>query len=167
LTNCRARVVFATPESVTRRHRSAPSSTKPFALNEAANFPTNDFRLARALYYKQDFHRRQVRALARLDRIDRILARVGASPETLRDFLGRVLIPGIGEKQFDTDALTMLLQRPRNPAALEALAVYRSEITDLLRPEPEPVPFWLNPEHPVSRSVREIQKRLPEGSRPP
>jgi hypothetical protein len=55
----------------------------------------------------------------------------------------------------------MLIQRPRNPNALDALSRYRSKITDLLRPEPEPVPFWLDPEHPVSRSVREIQKGSP------
>jgi hypothetical protein len=28
---------------------------------------------------------------------------------------------GIGEKPFDSDALAMLIQRPRNPNALEAL----------------------------------------------
>ena len=84
-------------------------------------FPTTELRLARALYYKGDFHRRQVRVLARLDRVDRILARVGASPETLRDFLGRVVIPGIGEKQFDTDALSYAdPARQRNPSVLDA-----------------------------------------------
>ncbi len=132
------------------------ASAPPFAPNEAAAFPTSELRLSRALYYKDELHQRQIRALARLDRLDRILARAGASPELLRDALGRVLIPGNDEKQRSTDAFTLLVRRPRNDSQRDALSAHRSEIMDLLQPEPEPVPFWLDPDDPLARAVRDV-----------
>ncbi len=137
----------------------------PFAPNEAAAFPTSELRLTRALYYKDEVHRRQVRALARLDRVDRILARAGASPELLRDVFGRVLIPGIAEKQYGIDAFTLLVRRPGNDSLRDALSPARSEIMDLLQPEPEPVPFWLDPDDPLARAVRDVSKQPAEKPR--
>lgn len=136
----------------------------PFAPNEAAAFPTSELRLTRALYYKDEVHRRQVRAL-RLDRVDRILARAGASPELLRDVFGRVLIPGIAEKQYGIDAFTLLVRRPGNDSLRDALSPARSEIMDLLQPEPEPVPFWLDPDDPLARAVRDVSKQPAEKPR--
>jgi hypothetical protein len=130
----------------------------PFAPDEALVFPTSELRFERALYHRQEFHRLQLRALARLDRVDRILAQVGASPDTVRDFVGRITIPGIPEQQRTTDALAILLPRARNPNSLDALVAHRVEIIDLLRPEPEPVPFWLDPQNPLSRAVREVSQ---------
>ncbi len=80
----------------------------PFLPGEDVSFPTTKLRVRRALYLKAASHDLQVRALARLDRVDRILHDLGVSPETLRDLMGRVLIPGIPEKQLASDAFSLL-----------------------------------------------------------
>ena len=61
-----------------------------------------------------------------------------------------MLIPGIAEKQYGIDAFTLLVRRPRNDSLRDALSPARSEIMELLQPEPEPVPFWLDPEDPLA-----------------
>ena len=38
-----------------------------------------------------------------------------------------------------------------------------AEIGGLLQPEPEPVPFWLDPSNSLSRAVREAAKSAPQG----
>ncbi|MHB1556773.1 MAG: hypothetical protein ACYC61_04740 [Isosphaeraceae bacterium] len=155
-------VVFAVHHS--RAQAQIIAEAPPFRPNEAGAFPTAELRLGRALYYKEEYRRRQVRALARLDRLDRldrILARANASPETLRAIAGRVVIPGIDENQLNVDALSLLVGRPRDPKALDALGSRRAEIEELLSPEPEAVPFWLDPNDPLSGAVRRIQKELP------
>ncbi len=136
----------------------------PFRPNQADAFPTAELRPGRALDHKAEYRRRQLRALARLDRLDRVLARANASPDTLRDIARRVVIPGIGENQVNFDALSLLDWRPRNPKALVALVSRREEIEDILTPEPEAVPFWIDPHAPIPGAVRRIQKELPPAS---
>jgi hypothetical protein len=126
----------------------------PFAPDEAAMFPIPEDRAARALYFKAEFHDGQLRALKRLDRVDGILARLNASPESLRDLLGRVLLPGIPDLQISTDAFTMLAPRPRDERAAAALLAYRAQLADLVRPEPEPARPWLHRQAPAPRPVR-------------
>src|SRR5262249_40967293 len=151
---------------IPRERQQLLANAPTFAPNEASAFPTTELRVARALYYKVELHERQNRALARLDRLDPILPRTGTSPDDLPDALGRVLIRGIPEQQFSTDAFTMLVRRPRNARGLEALEPYLTEIAELLQPEPEPVPFWLDPSDKMSRAVREVSKQAPTGPTP-
>jgi hypothetical protein len=159
-------VVLLCAIHVPRERQQLLANAPPFAPNEASAFPTTALRVQRALYYKNEFHERQARALARLDRLGRILSRAGVSPDDLRDAFGRVLVPGIPELQTSTDAFTMLIPRPRNSRAIDALAAQRAEIAELLQPEPEPVPFWLDPSDKVSRAVREVSKQPAPGPAP-
>jgi hypothetical protein len=151
-----ALVVIFCMIQVPRGQQQLVQGAPPFLPNEASTFPTIELRAARARYFKAESHYLQVRALARLDRVDSILSRLGASPETLRDIFGRVLIPGIHEKQVGTDALSILIPRPPNANARAALDPRLPELTDLLSPEPPPFPFWRDPNDPVSRSVRNL-----------
>jgi hypothetical protein len=147
-----------------RAQRFLLNGAPPFAPGEESAFPTTELRLARARYYKAETRERQVRTLARLDRLDRILARSGASPDDLRDRFGRVLVAGMSTEDLRTDTFSLLVPRPRSEQALHALATYGAEIAELLQPEPEPVPFWLDPSDKVSRAVREVSKQAPPGT---
>jgi hypothetical protein len=131
----------------------------PYAPNEAAAFPTTELRIMRALYYKEELRDRQIKTLDRLDRVDAILARVGASPDSLRKDFGRVLVPGIPEEQRESDAFSILKPRSERPGVSHELAGYRLELAELLEPLDPRVPPWLNPNEPLSRAVRETQKK--------
>jgi hypothetical protein len=139
------------PRAAQQLIQSAPD----LAPNEAGLFPSTELLAGRARYFKLEFHERQVRALIRLDRLDDLLRDLSASPESLRDVFGHAMIPGISEKQLSCDALSLLAPRPRNPKASAGLASQSVLLIDLLRPEPEPVPPWLNPKDPASRIGRE------------
>lgn len=135
-------------------------SAPPFSPGEASTFPSTELRRERALYFKAERRDRQRRALARLDRVDTIVSRAKLSPGALRERIGRVLLPGIPEQQLGCDAFD-LLSRPRSGAAErnEVPGSTRAELTELLRPEVPPTPFWLRPDDALSRSVREIQTK--------
>ena len=124
------------PRAAQQLIQSAPD----LAPNEAGLFPSTELMAGRARYFKLEFHERQVRALIRLDRLDALLTDLNASPESLRDAFGHVLVPGISEKQLSFDAFSLLSPRPRNPKASAELAAQSVLLIDLLRPEPEPVP---------------------------
>jgi hypothetical protein len=141
---------------VPRATRHLIDEAPAFAPNEAATFPNTRMRAARARYFKHEFHDRQLRALARLDRVNQILSDLGASPESLRDVFGRAFVPGISEKQPGADAFGLLTPRPRNANALPALASHTSELIELLRPEPEHIPVWLDPKDPLARALRDF-----------
>jgi hypothetical protein len=145
-----------------RTQRILLAGAPPFAPGEEPAFPTTELRVARARYYKAEARERQVRTLTRLDRLDRILASIGASPDDLRDLFGRVLIAGMSIEDHRTDTFSLLVPRPRNAQALRALASNRAKISELLQPEPEPVPSWLAPADPTSRADRKITKRPPD-----
>jgi hypothetical protein len=129
------------PRAAQQLIQSAPD----LAPTEAGLFPSTELLAGRARYFKVEFHERQVRALIRLDRLDGLLTDLNASPESLRDVFGHALVPGISKKQPGCDAFSLLAPRPRNPKASAALAAQSLLLIDLLRPEPEPVPPWLNP----------------------
>jgi hypothetical protein len=148
-------VVFSLIQ-VPRGDKQQVDSAPAFSPSEASSFPTPALRLVRARYYKAESHRLQVRALARLDRVDGILSRLGASPEALRDLVGRVLIPGMVETAVDCDAVSLLKPRAQKANAQTALSAHRTELIELMRPEPPFVPFWLDPHDRLSRSVRAI-----------
>jgi hypothetical protein len=129
------------PRAAQQLIQSAPE----LASTEAGLFPSTELLAGRARYFKVELHERQVRALIRLDRLDALLTDLNASPESLRDAFGHVLIPGISDEQLSFDAFSLLSPRPRNPKASAALAAQSLLLIDLLRPEPEPVPPWLEP----------------------
>jgi hypothetical protein len=115
-----------------------------FAPKEIELFPSTELLAARAQYFKSEFHDRQRRALHRLDRLEQLLDQLKASPESLRAGFGRVGFPGISEKQLTCDALSLLTPRPQNSAARADLAARTPELIELLRPEPESIPPWLD-----------------------
>jgi hypothetical protein len=143
-----------------RAQRILRAGAPPLAPGKRSAFSTIERLEARARYYKAEARQRQIRLLARLDRIDRILAGIGASPDDLRDLFGRVLVEGMSTDDLRTDVFSLLVPRPRNKRATPALAPYRAQISELL--QPEPVTSWLAPGAPTSRAVREITKRPPE-----
>ena len=100
--------------------------------------------LGRALYFKAEYHDLQHRALARLDMVNRLATTLGASPETLREIFGRILVPGIHEKQAGCDCFSLLIPRPRNSNAVPELVAHKAELIELLRSEPEPASSLLS-----------------------
>ncbi len=122
-----------------------------FAAGELQLFPSNELLAGRARYFKIEFHDRQRRALGRLDRLDALLSDLKASPETLRDVFGGVRFPGLDENQPGCDVFNLLTPRPRNDEARPELAARTTLLIDLLRPEPEPNPPWLEPKHPTTK----------------
>ena len=158
-------VVFYTIQ-IPRLHQLLLQGAPPLSPIEAETLPIPELRLLRARYYKSESHYLQVRALARLDRVDVILARLGMSPETLRDIMGRVLIPGIPEKQLSSDAFSILTPRPRNADSGATFDRYRAELMTLLSPEPPPVRSWLDPDRPRAQGIRKESADRP-GSRQP
>ena len=152
---------------VPRGQRRVILDAPPFAPNEETSFPTIGLRLVRAIYFRAESHDRQVRALARLDQVNRILLKLHASPESLRDLLGRVLIPGIPDKQLGTDAFSILAPRPPDPDTLADLPAVLPRLLDLLEPEPPPRPFWLDPNDPTARAVRKTSSGPQDGVQAP
>ncbi len=125
--------------------RSAPA----LPPGEAERLPTTALLAGRAHYYKGEFHDRQYRALVRLERLDRMLSRLNASPESLRAAFGWVSFPGIPDEHIGCDALSLLTPRSPNPDTLAELASHSAELVELLRPEPATLPFWLAPKDPA------------------
>ena len=128
------------PRAAQQLIQSAPE----LAVRETGLFPSTELLAGRARYFKVELHERQLRALVRLDRLDRLLTELNASPELLRGAFGRVMLPGLSEQQLGCDAISLLVPRPRNPDARAALAAESLVLIELLRPEPEPVPPWLD-----------------------
>jgi hypothetical protein len=138
---------------IPRAEQHLIQSAPPLAPGEADGFPTSSLLAARASYFKSEFHQRQHRALVRLDSLDRLLAGLKASPESLRGAFGRISFPGIAETQLNCDALSLLIPRPRNRETLGQLTGRIEELAELLRPEPRPIPPWLDPENPAWRAT--------------
>jgi hypothetical protein len=147
------------PRAAQQLIQSAPE----LGPRETGLFPSTELLAGRARYFKLEFHERQLRALIRLDRLDALLTDLNASPESLRDVFGHAIIPGISKEQLSCDAFSLLLPRPRNPDARAELAAQSLLLIDLLRPEPEPVPPWLNPKGRASRTGRDSAIEPREG----
>jgi hypothetical protein len=140
---------------VPRAAQQLIASAPELAPSESKLFPSTELLAGRARYFKVELRERQLRALVRLDRLDALLTEMNASPESLRDVFGHVLIPGISEKQPGCDAFSLLSSRPRNPDARAELAAQSLLLVELLRPEPEPIPPWLDRKDPASKIVRD------------
>jgi hypothetical protein len=144
-------VVAMVALQVPRGARMLLLESPPMSASEKLALPTPLMRRLRALYFKEEFHGRQLRALARLDKADRLAWQLGAGPETLRRVFGRVLVPGIPPAQIVSDAVGLLLPPPDNPSAPPDPDRLHLAFDDLFRTEPELRPAWLHPDEPWPR----------------
>ena len=105
----------------------------------------------RALYTKEEFVLRQTRTLARLSRANDVALRLKVGPEALRAIYGRLLVPGLPEKQLQSDAVGLLRLPPDDLSKTVDVARVRNALDDLFREEPEPRPFFVDPREPWPR----------------
>jgi hypothetical protein len=136
---------------VPRAERNLLRYAPALSESEAKMFPIPELRRLRALYFKEEVLGRQIRALARLTMAKSALARLNAGPETLRRIYGRVLLPGIPEKQLPSDAFSLIKPLDDDRARPSELARIHRALDDLIRPEDEPRPEWLKPHDPWPR----------------
>jgi hypothetical protein len=124
--------------------QGAPAMT----ASEVRQFPIPELQRLRAIYFKEHERDRQVRALARLDKAEPLIRRLGAGPVALHHVFGRVLVPGVPEYQLSSDAFRLLVLPPDDPNSSPDPVRLRAALGDLLRPESEPRPIWLDPGDP-------------------
>jgi hypothetical protein len=133
---------------VPRAEQMLIAGAPPMTQVEARRFRTPEQRWRRALHFKLERHDRQFRALERLDRLDSLARHIRIDSTALRREFGRVVIPGIPEKQTGSDAFDLLTPLAPGVEALPDPGPYRARIEELLRPEPEARPPWLDPAKP-------------------
>ena len=119
--------------------------------SEVEKFPIPELLRLRALYFKEEQLGRQVRAFARLTKAKSAIAHLNVSPETLRRIYGRVLVPGIPDQQRNSDVFSLIKFPPEDPARPPDLLRIHRALDDLIRPESEPRPDWLNQDDPWPR----------------
>jgi hypothetical protein len=68
---------------------------------------------------------------------------------------------GMIPQQAETDVFSILIQRPRSEPSIDVLAEYRSEIMELLQPDPDPALPWLQPDDPWVKAIRDLDKQPP------
>ncbi|HEV3167098.1 MAG TPA: hypothetical protein VGZ22_24025 [Isosphaeraceae bacterium] len=124
--------------------RSAP----PLSKSEQRMFPILSLQRTRAMYFRNQSHDRQVRALARTDLARPIAMRLGASPEALRHTFGHLMVPGTFAGQDTCDMVGLLHLPPQEPKAQPDAARIRAALGHLLSTESEPRPIWLDPKDP-------------------
>ncbi|GAC1467023.1 MAG: hypothetical protein NVSMB9_08160 [Isosphaeraceae bacterium] len=131
-----------------RAERELIAAAPPLTGSETRRFPIAGLQRLRAIYFRSEMQDRQLRAFARLDRADRVVARLGTGAGTLRRVFGRVLVPGIPENQIGTDVFSLLRLPADDPSALDDPARLHAALDELIRPEPRPRPPWLDPGDP-------------------
>lgn len=115
----------------------------PMTAAEADIFKVPELQRLRAVYFADENAKRQVRALVRLEGVERIGRELGVGRDTLRRTFGRMLLPGIPEAQDEFDGVGLLDlpdgdTRPVDPLVLRArLRDYT--IAEAVLPAP-----WLN-----------------------
>jgi hypothetical protein len=134
-----------------RAERTIIKNAPALYPSEAKRFPIPALQRLRALYFKEELLGRQVRALARLTKAKSAIARLNASPVTLRRIYGRVLLPGIPEQLPNIDAFSLLKFQPEEPTRPPELLRIHRALDDLIRPESEPRPEWLEQNDPWPR----------------
>jgi hypothetical protein len=133
-----------------RADRNLLQHAPAFYPSEAGLSPVPALLHFRALYLKEELLGRQVRALARLTKARSALALLGCGPTTLRRIFGRVLVPGIPEKQLQSDAFSLMKLPTDDPArSADLLRIHRA-LDELIRPEDEPRLPWLKDGDPRS-----------------
>ena len=96
------------PRAERRVIEGAPALTP----SEARKFPIPELQRLRALYLKAEHHDRQVRALARLEKVQSLAWQLNAGRRTLHGAFGRQLIPGLTAQQDLADAIDLLILPP-------------------------------------------------------
>ncbi len=133
--------VLQEPRALRNLIQGAPKLT----ASESKHFLIPRLLRLRAIYFKEEQRNRQVRALARLDLANRVVGRMNAGPVMLRTVFGRVLLPGIPDIQRQSDVFCLLNLPPDDPKHPPDVPRLRQALYDLLRPEDEPRPSWLDP----------------------
>jgi hypothetical protein len=128
---------------VPRAERSLIRRAPEMSDWESQLMPVPDLQRVRALYFKEEIRDRQVRAFARLDRAQAFIGRLGTGPKRLREVFGRVLVPGIPERQISTDAFSVLRLPPDHPDVKSDPERLHEALDSLIQPEAEPRPPWL------------------------
>lgn len=127
------------PRALRRLLERAPKMTP----SEARRFLLTELKRVRAVGLLEEERARQVRALRRLDLAEDTARRLGIGRAAIRAAFGRVIVPGIPEKQRGTDAVD-LLRLPEEGAVSDQARVLAA-LGDFLRQEPPLRPTWLEP----------------------
>jgi len=128
-----------------RAERRLIQGAPPLTPSEAGKFPIPELQRLRALYLKAEHHDRQVRALARLEKVQSLAWQLNAGRRTLRGIFGRRLIPGLTAQQDLADAIDLLILPPDDRSSPPDPARLRDALDDLMRPEPDFRPAWISP----------------------
>ena len=128
-----------------RAERRLIQGAPPLTLSEAGKFPIPELQRLRALYLKAEHHDRQVRALARLEKVQSLAWQLNAGRRTLHGIFGRRLIPGLTAQQDLADAIDLLILPPDDRPSPPDPARLRDALDDLMRPEADFRPAWISP----------------------
>ena len=110
---------------------------------EREQMPIESLQRARAMYFLEENRDRQFRHLMRLDNAQRVCARLGIGPESIRRTFGRIIMPGIPASQIQTDVVG-IMTLPRDTPEMSITTV-RTALKNSILAEPEPRPLWLMP----------------------
>jgi hypothetical protein len=130
------------PRAERRLIQGAPA----LSPSEARKFPIPELQRLRALYLKAEHHNRQVRALARLEKVQSLAWQLNAGRRTLHDVFGRQLVPGLTAQQDLADAIDLLILPPDDRSSPPDPARLRDALDALLRPESDFRPIWIPPD---------------------
>jgi hypothetical protein len=117
-------------------------SAPPMTAAEADIFKIPELQRLRAIYLADEHARRQARALARLERAEKVGMELGVGRETIRKIFGRLLVPGIPELQRESDAAE-LLDLPATDASRVDPMVVNAKLREFMTEEPVPPAPWL------------------------
>jgi hypothetical protein len=129
-----------------RAERRVIQWAPPLTPSEVKEFPIPELLRLRALLLKGLHRDRQVRALARLDKVRSLAWQLNAGRATLRQVFGRRLIPGLTMQQDLADAIDLLVLPPDDRSPAPPPDRLHEALDDLLRPEPNIRPPWILPD---------------------
>jgi hypothetical protein len=115
----------------------------PMTAAEVGLFKIPELQRLRAVYLADEHAKRQARALARLEWVERIGRELGVGRETIRNTFGRMLVPGIPEAQDEFDGVG-LLDLPAADAGRVDPLVVRFKLQEYAAAEVVPPAPWLN-----------------------
>ncbi|MDX2038065.1 MAG: hypothetical protein SFX72_15560 [Isosphaeraceae bacterium] len=127
-----------------RFERDWMEAAAPMTALEQQQFATSEMRYLRAVYLAEATRTRQIRHLRRLEQAERIAANSGVGVDSLRRAFGRVLVPGIPEKQKSSDAFD-LLRLPAESRPRPGISEVLTELEHLVVEEPMRPPPWATP----------------------
>ena len=129
-----------------RAERRLIQGAPPLTPSEARRFLIPLLQRLRALLLKAEHHERQVRALARLEKVQSLAWQLNAGRRTLRGAFGRQLVPGLTAQQDLADAIDLLVLPPDDRSSPPDPARLHDALDDLLRPDLDFRPAWISPD---------------------